>query len=185
MKLARIFGWALIAGFLAIIVKNGAWVVRHREELGPVAQGDAAPPISLALLDGGRYELRPGAVTVIDFWASWCPPCRAELPVLDKLAGRYKNEGANIVAVNVEELDARPDVERFVRDAHLTLPIALDGAATSNRFRVDSLPTVIVIDATARIRKVFVGPADEEELVAAIEAAKHPIGDRKSIHETP
>lgn len=172
MKPARVVGWLLVGGFVAMLANQLVWVARHHEALQPVAAGDVAPPIALPLLGGGRFELRPGEVTVIDFWASWCPPCRAELPVLDQLAKRYQGQGARVVAVNVEEPGELPAVEGFVREAHLTLPIALDGGATSSRYHVDGLPTVVVVDAAGKIRKLFVGPADEEELVAAIEAAK-------------
>ncbi len=173
MSVSRIIGWALVAGFVALAANNLVWVARHREIVEPVALGQAAPSFDLALLDAGRVHVGgAGPVTVIDFWASWCPPCRAELPVLDRLAKRVAPEGVRVLAVNVEEAEARDEVSSFVRGAGLTLPVALDGGPVSARYRVESLPTMAVLDGAGRIRKLFVGTADEADLVAAIEAAR-------------
>jgi thiol-disulfide isomerase/thioredoxin len=171
MKAARVAGWLLVAGFLVLLGNNVVWVVRNRQSLAPVGAGQAAPAFDLALLDGGRAR-SDGSVTVLDFWATWCPPCRAELPIIDRLAQRYRGEGVRVIAVNVEERDARPEVERVIHGGSFTLPVALDGGALSERYHVDSLPTVAVIDARGNIARLFVGPADEADLVAAIDGAR-------------
>ncbi|MSP63387.1 MAG: TlpA family protein disulfide reductase [Myxococcales bacterium] len=173
MNLGKWAGHALLVGLVAITALNFVRVGRNRSSLRPLAMGTAAPPFSLPLLGGGRFELlaAPGRPTVIDFWASWCPPCRAELPTLDRLAARYRGSVA-FVAVNVEGAPALPQVEAFAQGAHLTLPIALDGEAVSARYQVDSLPHVVIVDGKGLIRQVLIGPADESEIVAAIDAAR-------------
>lgn len=169
----RAAGWALVAALVATFAINATWVAKNWRALQPVAGGAEAPAIALPLLDGGNYRLAGGHVTVVDFWASWCPPCRAELPSLDRLAARYRGRGVEVVAVNVEAAEAADEVKAFVRSTRLALPVAMGGGEVAEAYRVEALPTVVIVDGNRRVRRVFDGPADEAELVAAIEAARY------------
>src|SRR5262245_32448328 len=116
---ARIAGFVLLAALGTLLLPNPRFVVRSRDTLRPVppARGSLAPPLDAALLGGGRFSLAEsgGQVTALAFFASWCDPCRAELPGLNTLAQRYSGS-ARIVAVNIEEPGARPRVQALVRE---------------------------------------------------------------------
>lgn len=167
-RIAPWVGRALVAALLTLGALNFVWAVRHRDLLRPVGGGAPAPGFDLALASGGRYALAPGRPVVLDFWASWCEPCREELPMLDRLAARYRGR-ADLVAVNVEDPENEPDVRTFLRGAGLAMPVVLGGGPTAERYHVDGLPHTVVIDRAGRIARVFVGETSERDLTAAIE----------------
>jgi len=136
-----------------------------------------APELSLPLLDppvaGQPAEARwtRGRVVVLDFWASWCPPCRESIPVLNRVQDRFEGRNVDFFGVNVEGERSAP----FVRRAHALFgagfPSAhdLDGT-TQARFRVGSLPTLFVIDAEGIIRDAVVGVPSEGDLYRTLDA---------------
>ena len=99
--------------------------------LRPWPKGRATPPLDLPGFDGPRFSLAAarGRVVLLNFWASWCEPCRDELPTLELLAARHERDGLDIVAVNFRETDAA--LRRFAALMPITLPIVrdADGAA--------------------------------------------------------
>ena len=170
-RLARVVGWALVAALLALGALNGVWAARHLEVLRPVGLGAAAPPIDLALAGGGRYQLASGRPALLDFWASWCEPCREELPMIDRLAARYRGR-ADVVAVNVEDLENEAEVRAYLRTVRFTLPIALGGGPAAEAYHVEGLPHLVVVGRDGKVRRVFVGETAERDLTAALDAAE-------------
>ena len=156
----------LVLGLLGITAGNLLW--RRRPPPRPPA-GGSPPSFVLPRAGGGevRFDGGSGRPTVIDFWATWCGPCRTELPVLDRLAGRHRG-AIDFIAVSVDEPGERARVLAFLAERRLSLPVALDGLAVANRFLVTNLPHLILVGAAGRIREQLVGGRDEAELDAAI-----------------
>jgi cytochrome c biogenesis protein CcmG, thiol:disulfide interchange protein DsbE len=123
-------------------------------------EGFPAPDFSLGLLGGGNVtlsELR-GKPVVINVWASWCPPCRAEMPALEKAYRTYKEMGVVVIGVNTTYQDSKTDAAAFVQELGLTFPIALDqDGAMSNNYLITGLPTTFFVDSQGIIRTVIVG----------------------------
>jgi peroxiredoxin len=116
-----------------------------------------APAFELATLDGGQISLADlqGKPMVINFWATWCAPCRAEMPMLQSTWERY-GEAVTVVGVDVDEAPAA--VQAFVDELGLTFPIALDeGAEISGRYNVRGLPTTFFVDSSGIIRQIYPG----------------------------
>lgn len=133
--------------------------------------GDEAPDFRLPTLDGDELTLSSlrGQVVLVDFWATWCGPCRQEMPELQRLYEKLANRGVEIVAINV---DAQPEaVAPYVRREGLTFPIVLGGAAEQVRYRVTGLPTLYVVDQSGVIRYRHIGyvPGAESVLAEEIE----------------
>ena len=137
--------------------------------------GGKAPALNLPGADGRARTLSDwrGKTVVVNFWATWCEPCRDEMPSLERLRGRLGGKGFDVVAVNVGESPER--VARFTREVPVTFPILYDGdGATARRWKVRGYPTSYVIGPDGRIRYYFVGDLDwsREDVVRVIEGVR-------------
>ena len=135
---------------------------------------DAKPAPALALLDikGKALDLSElrGQVVVVNFWASWCPPCRAEMPSLERLAGKMISEGLRIVGVNIGE--SRADVEAFLKDVPVGFPVLLDNEGrTLKAWNVVAFPSTFLVDREGMLRFGVYGGIewDDPEVVALIQ----------------
>ena len=132
----------------------------HAEEVEPVELVELvdrpAPEFSLETLDGHELtrEDLTGQVVVLNFWATWCKPCRQEIPELIALRESLHDRGLEIVGVNVG--DGQKAASRFVRREGIPYPVALDDGL-SDRLDVMIYPTSVLLDRTGRIRYVATG----------------------------
>lgn len=126
--------------------------------------GAPVPELVVQRLDGHSLALSSlrGKVVLLDVWASWCGPCKQELPMLDAMAGRWRNRGVEVVAVSVDE--ERENLDRFVANrAHWSLILAHDGSgAIAEKLQPDKMPTSYLIDRAGIVRSVNSGfvPSD-------------------------
>jgi len=120
--------------------------------------GQPAPDFTLKSLQGKNLNLKEqrGNIIMINFWASWCGPCRKEMPVLEKFYRKYNDLGVYVWGVNVEqENQAGRD---FLKDLNLTFPIFFDQTNTlSATYQVKAMPTTVIVDRNGIIRYVFRG----------------------------
>ncbi len=126
------------------------------------------PDHPMSLLDGGTLELSAarGRVLIVDFWASWCPPCLQELPHLQQLHRELRARGLDVVTVNAGE--PVEQVRSFVDQIGLELPVALLDRGLDRIFHVGKLPTVVLIDRDGRIRERWNGySAGQEQRIGA------------------
>jgi peroxiredoxin len=135
--------------------------------------GFTAPDFTLDLLDGGKLtlsELR-GQPVVMNFWASWCLPCRSEMPAIEKAYQGYKDSGLVVIGLNLTSQDSESEAEAFVQELGLTFPIALDrDSSARDRYQVLGLPSTYFIDESGIIRSVVVGgPMSEATIQSNIE----------------
>jgi thiol-disulfide isomerase/thioredoxin len=137
--------------------------------------GEPAPDFNLPSLDDTSVRLADfkGSVVVLDFWATWCPPCRKSLPHLQRLSqdAALQKKGLKVLAVNLKE--PKDQVAEFQKQNGYNIPVALDGnGATAKKYLVQGIPTTVIIDAAGLIKGTFVGfGADsEKQLDAAINA---------------
>ena len=143
-----------------------------------IGEGTLAPEIGLKDVSGRPVSIASlkGKVVLVDFWASWCTPCREELPVLESLYKKYRSRGFEVVGVN---LDQRADnVHRFLGAVPLSFRVVHDGGgAVATRYSPAKMPSSFLIDRRGIIRHVHAGfrrtdgPALEQQ-IAALLAAK-------------
>lgn len=133
----------------------------------PVA-GRPAPDFTLATLDGGQVTLSDlrGRTVLINFWASWCPPCRLEMPDLVRAYEEHKDEGFIILGVDLTFQDALPDVRAFVEEFKMSFPVLLDetGEVTTQKYRLLGLPMSVFIDREGTIRRTHIGAMTSEQI---------------------
>jgi peroxiredoxin/outer membrane lipoprotein-sorting protein len=128
-------------------------------------EGQPAPDFSLQSLDGKTYKLSDlkGKVVLIDFWATWCGPCREELPSIEKLHKEFSGKGLVVLGINDED---KEKVQQFVNQQKLTFPTLLDsGGAVARTYKVNAIPRVILIDKDGKIVKDITGYYPENEKI--------------------
>ena len=125
-----------------------------------------APDFELGALDGATVRLSElrGKTVVLHFWATWCPHCLSEMPVLDEAAPALRTRGVEILTVNLGE--PRKKVDRYVREHALTVKVLLDGRGkVAEAYRVVGLPATMLIDPAGRlIRQIEMGSLTKSEL---------------------
>jgi thiol-disulfide isomerase/thioredoxin len=163
-------GPALVAALLL-----AAWVDAAAASALVKWTGGKTPPLKLADADGRERSIAEwrGKTVVVNFWATWCEPCREEMPSLERLKARLAAKGFDVIAVNVGE--SRERVERFTRDVPVSFPIIYDkDSAAARSWKVRGYPTSYVIGPDGRIRYYFVGELDwsSDEVVRVIEGVR-------------
>ena len=126
-------------------------------------EGHLAPDFTLKTLDGKTArlsELRGKKVVLINFWATWCPPCRLEMPTMQKIYTEYKGKGFEVLAVNIEP-DAKEEISEFMKELRLTFPVLLDpDMKVTRKYRLIGLPVSLLIDRQGIIRSKDIGYHD-------------------------
>jgi thiol-disulfide isomerase/thioredoxin len=128
--------------------------------------GEPAPGFKLESIDGKTVDLSElkGNVVVLDFWATWCPPCRKSLPHLQKISADrgLRQKGLRVVAVDVKE--SKDKVQDFLRQNKYDFAVALDNdGSTTEKYLIHGIPTTVIVNPAGVIQRVFIGFGDQSE----------------------
>jgi len=129
--------------------------------IAPVLAGDATAPAAEFALTSRTGEVvslsgLKGQVVLINFWATWCGPCRKEMPLLEQIQKKYASLGFTMLGVNVEEDTTMMDA--FLKDVPVTFPILLDPAnGVSKLYNVSAMPSTVIVDRKGNIRYIHQG----------------------------
>jgi thiol-disulfide isomerase/thioredoxin len=148
----------LVAGALAAL---GGPALATEPQHKPWPRQRATPGVQLPALDGSVWKLASarGRPVLLNFWASWCEPCRTEMPSLQQLALQHQAQGLQLMAVNFKEGDAA--IRRFLAATALDLPVLCDrDGAVAKAFGVHAFPSTVAIDRQGRVRFIVVGECD-------------------------
>lgn len=149
-------GYALTGG----LARDG------RVSMVSAEEGGLAAGFTLKTIDGREVSLkeyRGKAVVIVNFWATWCPPCRNEIPEFIDFHREYKDKGVAILAVNLRE--PRDHVREFADKAGMDFPVLLDvSGKTANDYEVQVIPTTFVVDKSGVIRSRIVGMTTKDRL---------------------
>lgn len=137
--------------------------------------GSMMPEYSSMSLDGSRFDLasRRGNVVLVNVWATWCPPCRAEIPELQALHDKYVDQKFEVVGISVDEAGA-DTVKQFVQEHKMTYPVALDSEGKiAELLQTSVLPTSVLLDRSGKIvwKKFGAVMPNDRELEQALDAA--------------
>jgi peroxiredoxin len=160
--------------YLLVLSTGAAWIAISADtmtatEKPPAPQaGFAAPDFTLQTSAGEEYKLSKlkGNAVLVNLWATWCPPCRAEMPAIEKMYQEYKDQGLVVLAINMTYQDDLANVPPFIQEYGLAFPVLLDetgvvGAA----YQLRSLPSSYFIDRAGIIQEVVIGGPMSEALL--------------------
>lgn len=155
-----LFGWALYD----FVSKEDP---KELEAEVGIEKGDMAPDFELGTVDGEKVKLSDyrGEKVLLNFWATWCPPCRAEMPDMQKFHEEY-GDGV-ILAVNLRETEtSSSNVENFLDEYGITFQVLSDkNTVVANVYKAQALPTSYLIDSEGIIHNIAIGPLNYEAMV--------------------
>ncbi len=164
---AQLLALAGVAGLLALLV----WKLSHQEHAPPV--GSVAPPFTLRRLDGtGKVSLAAyrGRPIVLNFWASWCNPCKGEAAVLERDWTRYRSRGVKFLGVDYHDLAS--DARRFVSAHALTFTMLQDGSGrVTGSYGISQVPETYVLNRQGRIVAHLAGPISDPNFAGEFRSA--------------
>lgn len=135
-------------------------------------QDDLAPDFTLSLIDGEEVSLSDlqGKKVILNFWATWCPPCRAEMPDMQRFYEQAAGEDVEILAVNLTESEkSREDIAAFLDEFGITFPIPLDEESeVAATYYAYAIPTTYFIDTTGTIQGKIIGPMNYDFMVKQV-----------------
>jgi len=158
--------WAIVIGAVVLLGAGSfAFQRAYGTKVEQVAIGAPAPPFTAYTVDGTRRAVGltayRGDVTILNVWATWCGPCKAEMPTLEHLYEMFKSNGLKVVAVSIDETASDDSVRTYARNMGLTFDILHDPQyRIEGAYQVVGYPSSYVIDRDGVIRKVWLGAAD-------------------------
>lgn len=149
-----------IGAFLAVVFVSAVFLVNADTKKPAPHINRAAPDFTLKDLDGAMVNLKSvigkNKVTILNFWATWCPPCRAEIPDFIEFVKGHQGEKVALVAVNLQE--SQKKVEAFAETVGMNFPILLDGkGSVAQDYQIYAIPTTFFIDGSGVIREKVEG----------------------------
>lgn len=162
--------------YILVLMLGAVWIwassappgTTNAGEIPAPKEGFSAPEFSLETFNGEHISLSSlrGQPVLINIWASWCTPCRAEMPAMQRIFDAYQDRGFTILAVNATNQDSPENALDFASEHNLTFPILMDSSgAVSRAYQVRSLPTSFFVDREGIIQEIVIGGPMSEALL--------------------
>jgi len=164
LKFAVVAAAAILLGYLIFPSSAGSYGKLND------TNGRKTLALDLPVLQGGQWSLseQRGKIVLVNFWATWCPPCRMETPGLVSIAKRYAGQGVEVVGIAMDDTPLR-DVPPFVSRFGIPYPILLPAASSPLSTSIENLPTSLLIDRNGRVARTYYGMVDERLLAHDID----------------
>ena len=164
LKFAVVAAAAILLGYLIFPGSAGSFGKLND------SSGRKTLALDLPVLQGGQWSLseQRGRIVLVNFWATWCPPCRMETPGLVSIAKRYAGQGVEVVGIAMDDTPLR-DVPPFVSRFGIPYPILLPAASSPLSTSIENLPTSLLIDRNGRVARTYYGMVDERLLAHDID----------------
>ncbi len=151
----------LISAVILGIAFGVVWLQSSKYE--PLTVGKAAPDFELPDLNDEAVRLSDfrGKVVFLNFWATWCKPCKEEMPSMEVLHKSLGKDGLVVVAVSIDRVTTKQDIPPFAKSLNLTFPILVDSwGQTDKRYKLMGVPETYIIDRAGILREKVIGPRD-------------------------
>ena len=151
-----------LGGLVILALAFGiVWLQSSKYE--PLTVGMAAPDFSLPDIEGKTVRLSDyrGKVVFVNFWATWCKPCKEEMPSMEILWENFKSEDFVMLAISMDRVTTKKDIPPFIESMKLTFPILTDSwGQTDKRYKLMGVPETYIIDQNGVLREKVIGPRD-------------------------
>ncbi len=178
-----------LIGLAAVLILGLAfgvvWLQSSKYE--PLTVGKVAPDFELPDLEDKTIRLSKyrGKVVFLNFWATWCKPCREEMPSMEVLYQTFEKDGLVILAVSIDRVTTKKDIPPFVKSLNLTFPILVDSwGQTDKRYKLMGVPETYIIDREGVLHQKIIGPRDWTRL-DNLEVVTQLLNAGKSVQATP
>jgi len=151
----------LIAVGVLVAVFGLVWLQSAKYE--PLAVGKQAPDFALVDLNDKPVKLSDlrGKVVFLNFWATWCKPCKEEMPSMEVLHKNFEKDGLAVLAVSIDRVTTTKDITPFLKSMNLTFPVLVDSwGRTDMPYKRTGVPETFIIDREGVIREIVIGPRD-------------------------
>ncbi len=179
----------VVIGVVSLLILGLAfgavWLQSSKYE--PLTVGKVAPDFELPNLKDETVRLSDfrGKVVFLNFWATWCKPCREEMPSMEVLYQNFEKDGLVILAVSIDRVTTKDDIPPFVKNLNLTFPILVDSwGQTDKRYKLMGVPETYIIDQEGVLHEKIIGPRDWTRL-DNLEVVRQLLNVGKSVRATP
>ncbi|MCM3756834.1 thiol-disulfide oxidoreductase ResA [Sporosarcina aquimarina] len=157
---------------LLVLAAAIVFALTSKKETKVLAVGDKAPNFELQDMNGKKVKLSDyeGQGVFLNFWGTWCPPCKKEMPYIEKHSKEFTNKGVQVLSVNIGESEFK--VNTFINQYGLTFPVLIDKnkSVSRNSYNVVPLPTTMLIDKNGVIKQIVTREMSEAEIVSLMES---------------
>lgn len=164
-KQKRLYTRIIILAVLVAAIAYTVYNTAHKDDVQLLKIGDNAPDFSLVDLNGETHKLSDykGQGVLLNFWGTWCKPCKKEMPAINNQYKQFKDQGVQILGVNIAQSNL--EVSSYADKLGVEFPIAIDKTKSVMRaYNVDPLPTTVLINKDGKIEKIITGEMTETDI---------------------
>ena len=163
----------IILALLAVAIVYTIYSSVTKEKVEVIRADMDAPDFELTDLEGNVHRLSDylGQGVVLNFWGTWCEPCKREFPAIERQYKSFEEQGVHVLAVNIAQSNL--EVKNYVKNMGMTFPVAIDKTkSVMNAYNVTNLPATILINMDGKVEKIITGEMSEAQIVAHMESIK-------------
>lgn len=172
-KQKRLYTRIVILAVLVAAIAYTVYNTAHKDDVQLLKIGDNAPDFSLVDLNGETHKLSDykGQGVLLNFWGTWCKPCKKEMPAINNQYKQFKDQGVQILGINIAQSNL--EVSSYADKLGVEFPIAIDKTKSVMRaYNVDPLPTTVLIDKDGKIVKIITGEMTEKDIEKYLKSIK-------------
>lgn len=163
----------IILGVLVAAIIYTVYSTATKDKVEVLQEGATAPDFELVDLNGETHRLSDyeGQGVFLNFWGTWCEPCKEEMPAMDRQYAAYKDQGVHVLAVNIAQSNF--EVQNFVNNYNLSFPVVIDKTkSVMTAYNINPLPTTMLINPEGKVEKIITGEMTEKQIASYMESIK-------------